>query len=161
MGIIHYECHNCTINDTYMHAFNLWHTHDVLMHTHITHTHTHTHAHTHTPLAAPNPCAIDNGNCSHMCLLSAIAPSGFSCVCPNDYILTENRTHCMRKMTLSCCILFQVAMCNLLCPLFDVAPPRLLFTVYSTLVRRVNTDGQNLVTIYTATYPRALDFDYQ
>ena len=52
-------------------------------------------------------------------------------------------------------------MCNLVWSFIDVAPPRLLFSVYSTLVRRVNIDGQNLVTIYSATYPRALDFDYQ
>lgn len=48
-------------------------------------------------VSVPNPCAEDNGNCSHMCLLSAVSPSGFSCSCPNDYVLTENQTHCKRK----------------------------------------------------------------
>ena len=40
-----------------------------------------------------------------------------------------------------------------------VAPPRLLFSVYYNHIRRINTDGQNLVNLYTVTYPRAIDFD--
>lgn len=40
-----------------------------------------------------------------------------------------------------------------------LAPPRLLFSVYSNLIRRVNIDGDNLVTVYSTFYPRALDYD--
>lgn len=43
------------------------------------------------------PCAGDNGNCSHLCLLSSTAPVGYSCACSGDYVLTENQTHCKRK----------------------------------------------------------------
>lgn len=42
-----------------------------------------------------------------------------------------------------------------------LAPPRLLFSMYSNLIRRVNTDGEDLVTIYTASYARALDYDFR
>lgn len=46
---------------------------------------------------AANPCANNNGNCSQLCLLSATAPAGYSCACNDDYILTQNQTHCERK----------------------------------------------------------------
>lgn len=110
--------------------------------------------------AVRNPCTVNNGNCSHMCLLSAVAPSGYSCACPNDYILTENQTHCMRKMDLSH-YETRFILLSYFCTYLISAPPRLLFSVYSALVRRVNTDGQNLITLYSATYPRALDFDFR
>ncbi|XP_052903013.1 low-density lipoprotein receptor-related protein 6 [Anopheles moucheti] len=29
-----------------------------------------------------NPCRRNNGNCSHLCLLSTVAPAGYSCACP-------------------------------------------------------------------------------
>ena len=46
--------------------------------------------------------------------------------------------------------------------LYSLAPPRLLFSIYySSLIRRVNIDGENLVTVYTTSYPRALDYDFQ
>lgn len=31
----------------------------------------------------------------------------------------------------------------------------------SHLIRRVNIDGENLMTVYSASYPRALDYDIQ
>jgi hypothetical protein len=41
-----------------------------------------------------------------------------------------------------------------------LAPPRILFSMYSShLIRRVNIDGKNLMTVYSASYPRALDYD--
>lgn len=43
----------------------------------------------------------------------------------------------------------------------SLAPPRILFSMYSNLIRRVNTDGENLVTVYTTSYPRVLDYDIQ
>ena len=45
---------------------------------------------------APNPCGVNNGECNHMCVLSAVESAGFSCLCTGDYILTENKTHCER-----------------------------------------------------------------
>ena len=48
--------------------------------------------------AVSNPCSVNNGNCSYICLLSAVTPSRFSCVCPGDYIPTENQTHCKCKI---------------------------------------------------------------
>ena len=94
-----------------------------------------------------------------MCLLSAVAPSGFSCACPYDYIPTENQTHCKRNMTSFICSLMHILYLN---TSLSLAPPRLLFSVQSSnLIRRVNTDGQNLVTLYSTTHPRALDFDFQ
>ena len=36
-------------------------------------------------LPVTNPCALDNGNCSHLCLLSMEGEAGFSCACPNGY----------------------------------------------------------------------------
>lgn len=44
----------------------------------------------------PNPCATNNGGCSHMCVLSAVEPAGYSCLCPSDYSLTDNKI-CERK----------------------------------------------------------------
>ena len=44
----------------------------------------------------PRPCAVDNGGCSHLCLLSAAAPGGWagqSCSCPTGRQPT-NDTHC-------------------------------------------------------------------
>lgn len=48
-------------------------------------------------IIAANPCATDNGNCSQLCLLSATAPAGYRCACSDDYVLTQNQTHCKRK----------------------------------------------------------------
>lgn len=45
--------------------------------------------------------------------------------------------------------------------IFTLAPPRLLFSVYSNRVQRVNTDGQNYINLYTVSYPRAMDFDFE
>ena len=41
------------------------------------------------------------------------------------------------------------------------APPRLVYSVYSSLIRRVNTDGANQLNVYSTTYPRVLDFDFR
>ena len=43
-----------------------------------------------------NPCAVDNGNCSHLCLLSVEGEAGFSCACPNGYqMLPGNTQQCV------------------------------------------------------------------
>ena len=39
------------------------------------------------PADIANPCAIDNGGCTHLCLLSAVGPAG--CVCPEGVDLAE------------------------------------------------------------------------
>lgn len=43
------------------------------------------------PRSLVNPCGIDNGNCSHLCLLSINGT--YKCACPHIMILTsDNRT---------------------------------------------------------------------
>lgn len=109
-----------------------------------------------TVAIGPNPCATNNGGCSHMCVLSAVEPAGYSCLCPSDYSLTENKTFCERKYRSKVISVLKM----ILHPAF-LAPPRLLFSVYSNLIRRVNIDGENLVTVYTTSYPRVLDYDFR
>ncbi len=46
---------------------------------------------------APNPCAEGNGGCEYLCLLSAVAPEGFSCICPTGVQLASNGKNCKRK----------------------------------------------------------------
>ena len=46
--------------------------------------------------AASNPCGSNNGNCSHLCLLSAIATSGYTCDCPNGLVLEDDQRSCGR-----------------------------------------------------------------
>ena len=39
-----------------------------------------------------NPCAVDNGGCSHLCLLSS--DSGYSCACPTGHLLNSDNLTC-------------------------------------------------------------------
>ena len=39
--------------------------------------------HTRFYLLCEDPCGSNNGGCSHLCLLSAAAAAGYSCVCPD------------------------------------------------------------------------------
>ena len=48
---------------------------------------------------AENPCA--GSNCSHVCLLSAVAESGYRCACPEDGTLEEDDKTCQRKFASS------------------------------------------------------------
>ena len=43
-----------------------------------------------------NPCRLNNGGCSHMCLLST-APGGRTCACPDgfDFQLAANGRDCI------------------------------------------------------------------
>ena len=41
-----------------------------------------------------NPCAEDNGGCSHLCLLSAVAVDGYTCTCPDGLTLDSNGKNC-------------------------------------------------------------------
>ena len=40
-----------------------------------------------------NPCSVDNGGCSDLCLLS-INSNGYSCDCPEGSVLLDNKTDC-------------------------------------------------------------------
>lgn len=44
--------------------------------------------------AVPNLCAANNGNCSHLCLLSSTALAGYSCACPDGLINSDNPNIC-------------------------------------------------------------------
>ena len=46
------------------------------------------------PSGITNPCGLNNGGCSHLCLLSGVESSGFVCACPDDIQLNENQRHC-------------------------------------------------------------------
>ena len=49
-----------------------------------------------SPCTAYNPCGSNNGNCSDLCLLSALAESGFTCVCPEGQEMDESMRSCGR-----------------------------------------------------------------
>lgn len=38
------------------------------------------------------PCALNNGGCSHLCLLSTVSPAGYTCACPTGVKLIDNFT---------------------------------------------------------------------
>ena len=42
-----------------------------------------------------NPCEENNGGCSHLCLLSAIDPRGYSCACPDGIELDSSGRSCV------------------------------------------------------------------
>ena len=48
------------------------------------------------PLASP--CTHENGGCSHLCLLSATHPLGYSCACPTGYRLLEDSKTCPSQL---------------------------------------------------------------
>lgn len=45
--------------------------------------------------------------------------------------------------------------------IFSIAPPRLLFTLITPYIRRVDLDGRRIITLYTGGQPRGIDFDYR
>ena len=45
--------------------------------------------------AGTNPCQMANGGCSHICLLSSVEISGFSCACPDDLMLDVDAQTCL------------------------------------------------------------------
>ncbi|XP_073976140.1 low-density lipoprotein receptor-related protein megalin isoform X3 [Rhodnius prolixus] len=63
--------------------------------------------------AYPNPCAGDNGGCSHLCLLSPVpgvdaSPDGYRdakspvalvCACPNQFVLSSDNKTCVANCT--------------------------------------------------------------
>ena len=42
-----------------------------------------------------NPCDNNNGSCSHLCLLSAVDPRGYSCHCPHGMRLDDDEKGCI------------------------------------------------------------------
>lgn len=50
-----------------------------------------------------NPCSINNGNCSHLCLLSM--NETYKCACPHIMILTSDNLTC-KGMSMSLYLLF-------------------------------------------------------
>ena len=64
-------------------------------------------------IAGSNPCAMDNGGCSHICLPAPyLKPDGpkYSCACPDNVKLSNDSINCiMRGMYLYRCsfILFR------------------------------------------------------
>ena len=53
------------------------------------------------PLEAANPCAVNNGGCSHLCLPSVTAVSGYSCACPTGLTATEDHYNCSSESTVT------------------------------------------------------------
>ena len=47
-----------------------------------------------------NPCLEGANNCSHMCLLSSESPLGYTCVCPDGFVPSENGKTCSSKQNL-------------------------------------------------------------
>ena len=46
-----------------------------------------------------NPCKENNGNCSHLCLLSSSVSKGYSCACPAALINAINEPNfCTGKL---------------------------------------------------------------
>uniref|UniRef100_H2YAY4 EGF-like domain-containing protein n=1 Tax=Ciona savignyi TaxID=51511 RepID=H2YAY4_CIOSA len=47
-----------------------------------------------------NPCAVQNGGCAHLCVLSHVLDGlGYSCLCDLGYVLNMDRKSCKRKIT--------------------------------------------------------------
>ena len=76
------------------------HAHNTYIHTRNNNTHTCTHGHIHTthmhmhPHIGTNPCALNNGGCTHLCLLSSVQEAGFTCNCPGGTMLNSTQGVC-------------------------------------------------------------------
>ena len=46
------------------------------------------------PNLGSNPCLEDNGNCTHICLLSSTYPEGYGCNCPDGLVLAGDGRTC-------------------------------------------------------------------
>ena len=45
-----------------------------------------------------NPCQLDNGGCSYLCLLSSTSSSGYSCVGNDDVEMSHDNKMCIGKV---------------------------------------------------------------
>ena len=103
---------------------------------------------------ATNACL--KNNCSHICLLSATHPQGYTCACPSGLELDGNLRDC--KGTLAKLLLKHE--CNNY--LFvNSAQLGLLFALQSLYIQRIDLDGSNSVTLHSGGNPVAVDYDYR
>ena len=56
---------------------------------------THDYSNTIVSFIGFNPCANNNGGCTHLCLLSSTHPNGYTCACHNGTMLQSNRRDCI------------------------------------------------------------------
>ena len=42
-----------------------------------------------------NPCELNNGGCSHLCLLSSTSDSRYSCACNDNVVLSSDGRTCI------------------------------------------------------------------
>ena len=108
-----------------------------------------------------NPCEENNGNCSHLCLLSSSVSTGYSCACPASLINTINEPNlCKSKHQ----VYFLKLCMNSSDKFIPIDPPYLLFSFYSTYynyIQRSKLDGSDRVTLYVGNRPDALAYDYK
>lgn len=85
-----------------------------------------------------NPCQLHNGNCSHLCLLSATSVAGFTCACPTGVKLVS-ATKCAD------------------------GPQEMLFLVQRTQISRISLDTDDHtsfpLTLDRVKYAIAIDYD--
>ena len=77
-------------------------------------------------------------------------------LCANHYIHIYNVQSKLRGWNSTCVKTISVHRC-----IFIAATPRLLFTLGSPYIRRVDLDGRRVINLYTGGVPRAIDFDYR
>jgi hypothetical protein len=54
---------------------------------------------------ASNPCGNQNGNCDHMCIVTAgegVGVLGYRCACNIGWMLGSDQRHCNRKLKKIC-----------------------------------------------------------
>ena len=63
--------------------------------------------------AVDNPCTVDNGGCSHLCLTRPSGPHGLdaSCACPTGHLLQEDRQNCNSGVHVCMCVCACVCVC--------------------------------------------------
>ena len=62
------------------------------------------HHNSNSHVAVSNPCASNNGGCSHLCLLSSVKKERFSCACPTDIkMFPDGKTCDVGKFNLRSC----------------------------------------------------------
>ena len=61
-------------------------------------------------ISVTNPCASNNGECSHLCLLSSSASRGYTCVCPDEMVLGVDGLTCSQSNLHVAYLLFVVSL---------------------------------------------------
>ena len=101
-----------------------------------------------------NPCLLNNGNCSHLCLLSAISASGYTCACPTGLMPDNNGKDCF-------CMHFNYYLILITSILYGITvSPYLIFTNRYNIYR-VEVDGTGLQSLKSVSYAYGVDFDYK